>query len=80
MTAPRTLISIGGQDVQSMGDYVEMLAKNENARRSALGWAPMGKQMHETFKKQAFQLVFRGQFEQANQLKSQEPSILQESK
>lgn len=72
----RTMISVGGQDVQSMGDYVEMLAKNENARRSANGWAPMGKQMLEEFKKQAFQLVFRGQFEQANQLKTVEPVLL----
>ena len=76
----RTLIQVGSQDVQSMGDYVDMLADREDARRSALGWAKMGTQMRDTFKKQAFQLVFRGQFEQANRLQSVEPTILQESK
>lgn len=74
----KTLI-VGSQEVQSMGGYVDMLAKSENARRGALGWAPMGKQMLETFKKQAFQLVFRGQFEQANRLQSQEPIMLKET-
>lgn len=74
----RTLVTVGGQDVQSMGDYVEMLVKTENARRASFGWAPLGGKYLASFKQQAFQLCFRGRFEQANALKSADPILLQE--
>jgi len=78
--APRTVINVGGADVQSMGAFVDHLADKEDARRTALGWAKMPKPMRESFKKQAFQLCFAGRFEQAQQVRSNEPVILKESK